>query len=56
MVRKKNIYKSLKCLMLPIVSDANHILGFDVHVTVHRVKFLIIKPTRRNNFSKLFLE
>jgi len=23
---------------------------FDVHVTIHRVKVLIIKPTRRTNF------
>ena len=29
---------------------------FDVHVTVHRVKFLIIKSTRCTNFSNLFLE
>jgi len=28
----------------------------DVYVAVHRVKFLIIKPTRCNNFSNLFLE
>jgi len=28
----------------------------DVHVTVHGVKFLIIKPNRFNNFSDLFLE
>jgi len=27
---------------------------FDVHVTVHRDKFLIIKPTRCTNFSHLF--
>ena len=27
---------------------------FDVHVTVHRDKFLIIKPTRRTHFSNLF--
>ena len=27
---------------------------FDVHVTVHRDKFLIIKPTRCPNFSNLF--
>jgi len=26
----------------------------DVHVTVHRDKFLIIKPTRYTNFSNLF--
>ena len=29
---------------------------FDVHVTVHRETFLIIKPTRCTNFSNLFLE
>jgi hypothetical protein len=29
---------------------------FDVHVTVHRVKFLKIKPTRCTNFSNLFLK
>ena len=29
---------------------------YDVHVTVHRDKFLIIKPTRCTNFSNLFLE
>ena len=28
---------------------------FDIHVTVHRDKFLIIKPTRCTNFSNLFL-
>ena len=29
---------------------------FDIHVTVHRDKFLIVKPTRCTNFSNLFLE
>jgi len=29
---------------------------FDVHVTMHRVKFLIIKPTRCTNLSNLFLK
>ena len=29
---------------------------FDVHVTVHRVRFLIIKPVRCTNFSNYFLE
>jgi hypothetical protein len=29
---------------------------FDVHVRVHRVKFLIIKPTGCTNISNLFLE
>ena len=33
-----------------------HTHHFEVHVTVHRDKFLIIKPTRCNNFSNLFLE
>jgi hypothetical protein len=28
----------------------------DVHVTVHRDQFLIIKPTRCTNFSNLLLE
>jgi len=32
------------------------VLKFDVHVTMHRVKFLIIKPTRCTNFPTLFLE
>jgi len=30
--------------------------GFDVHVTIHRDKYLTIKPTRCTNFSNLFLE
>ena len=30
-------------------------VAFVVHVTVHRDKFLIIKPTRRTNFSNLLL-
>jgi UDP-N-acetylglucosamine 2-epimerase len=29
--------------------------GFDVRVTLHRDKFLIIKPIRCTNFSNLFL-
>jgi len=29
---------------------------FDIHVTVHHDKFLIIKPTRCTNFSNLFLD
>jgi hypothetical protein len=29
---------------------------WDVHVTMHHDKFLIIKPTRRTDFSNLFLE
>jgi hypothetical protein len=30
--------------------------SIDIHVTVHRDKFLTIKPTRCTNFSNLFLE
>ena len=37
-------------------SDMNMLLVFDVYVTVHCFKFLIIKPTRYTNFSNLFLE
>ena len=29
-------------------------ISFDVHVTVHRDKFLKIKPARCTNFSNLF--
>jgi len=36
--------------------DTIIIYFFDIHVTVHCVKFLIIKPTRCTNFSNLFLE
>jgi hypothetical protein len=36
-----------------ILEDRNVL---DVHLTVHRVKFLIISPTRCTNFSNLFLE
>jgi len=35
---------------------ANTYCTFDIHVTVHRVKFLLIKPTRCTNFSNLFLK
>ena len=36
------------------VGTANDLRQSDVHVTVHRDKFLIIKPTRCTNFSNLF--
>ena len=39
------------------VSDFVMVLTqFDVHITVHRVKFLTIKPTGCTNFSNLFLK
>ena len=37
-------------------SSGNLLYIFDVHVTVHRDKFLIRKPTRCTNFSNFFLE
>ena len=37
-------------------SENEHTSVFDVHVTVHRDKCLITKPTRCTNFSNLFLE
>jgi hypothetical protein len=40
-----------KCKWSGITKCTNYI-----HVTVHHVKFLIIKPTRCTNFSNLFLE
>ena len=36
------------------VNSTSAYYKFDVHVTVHRVKFPIIKPTRCTNFSNLF--
>jgi hypothetical protein len=36
------------------LNSKTHYAVSDVHVTVHRDKFLIIKPTRCNNFSNLF--
>ena len=36
--------------------DGKIIILFYIHVTVHRAKFLITKPTRCNKFSNLFLE
>jgi len=38
------------------VNSTSAYYKFDVHVTVHRVKFLIIKPTSCISFSNLFLE
>ena len=37
-------------------TTTTHPSKFDVHVTVHRDKFLKIKPTRWTDFSNLFLE
>jgi len=49
-VQKERILGS--CLGVNIASY----FFFYVHVTVHRDKFLTIKPTRCTNFSNLFLE
>ena len=43
-------------LMDQSVVRPSHEDVFDVHVTVHRDIFLIIKPTSCTNFSNLFLE
>jgi hypothetical protein len=60
MITNTRVYKSkagplafLYDLSAPTVYD---VLLFDVDETVHRDKFLIIKPTRCTNFSNLFLE
>jgi hypothetical protein len=37
-----------------IISWWEEIVEFDVHVTVHRDIFLILKPSRLSNFSSLF--
>jgi hypothetical protein len=37
-----------------VLGFAYYRFEFDVHVTVHRDKFRIIKPTRRTNFSISF--
>jgi hypothetical protein len=42
----------LKVLPTTFMLEAEN-YKFDVHVTVHRDKFLIIKPTRCTNFSKV---
>jgi hypothetical protein len=42
--------------MHKIACEWSNLLFFHVYVTVHRVKFLIIKPTGCTNFSNLFVE
>ena len=50
----ENVYCNLgtKWKVLTLIKSRE----FDVHVTVHHVKNLIIKPTRCTDFSNLFLE
>jgi len=56
--REKLIYP----LCYEIKCDLKHVYEIfytneaDGHVTVHRVRFLIIKPIKCTNFSNLFLE
>jgi hypothetical protein len=38
------------------LKESTSVLKFDVHVSVHRVEFLIIKPTRCTNYRNLLLE
>jgi len=52
-----NFRNDFSTILLPLGVSAvafNKYINFDVHVTVHRDKFLIIKPTRCTNFSILF--
>ena len=44
------------CMRMFVCTAVNRHVAFDVHVTVHRDKFLIINPTRCTNFSNLYLE
>ena len=44
------------CVCVELLFGKDMTMLFDVYVTVHRGKFLIIKPTRCTNFSDLFLE
>jgi len=46
-------YNNILSNQLPVRASYNT-EQFDVHVTVHHDKFLIIKPTRCTNFSNLF--
>jgi hypothetical protein len=41
--------------VLPYSEDGRVTETCDVHVTVHRDKFLITKPTRWTNFSNVFI-
>jgi len=47
-------YEVLKSVNRP--TESLKMSEFDFHVKVHRVKFLIIKPTRCTKFSNLFFE
>jgi hypothetical protein len=53
---KYNKSLNLKVVGCNIILCERNTYIFDVQVTVHRDKFLIIKPTRWTNFSNLCLE
>jgi len=53
--KQVNMLMSTHLHLVPTTTN-RYTYKFDVHVTVLRVKFLIIKPTRCTNFSNLFLE
>ena len=53
---KNNFTCPLKKYLISNACTSVRLPFFDIHVTIHRVKFLIIKPTRCTNFSNLFLE
>ena len=50
----ENIFYKIPVLKGGKKKFTKELCGFDVHVTVHRDKFLKIKPTRCTNFSNLF--
>jgi len=41
--------------MQSVTTVNEFIFYFDVHVTVHRDKFLIVEPTRCTNFLNFFI-
>ena len=49
-------YVLLRSMLLCLRSYFYEVYKFDARVTVHRDKFLKIKPTRCTNFSNLFLK
>jgi len=54
--KSSEVFFVFKCIKKICYTHWCNLVKFDVHVIVHRDKFLIIKPTRCNNFSNLFLE
>jgi len=51
-----NIFKEQLTWVHAMQAQTKTKMKLDIHVTVHRDKILIIKPTRCTNFSNLFLK